>query len=101
MTGDQLVGPVVISAGDRRPKRPGILRWDVDGGGEDQLEVDALARVISHAIFHVVTALLPAHDFIAALIGFRIVENLVGDGFLKFALAAGSSIGERSCSNLE
>ncbi len=75
--------PIVIRAGNRCAERAGILRRDVDGSWKNQLEVDAFAGIVLKAVFHVIAALLPAHNFVAALIRLRIVENLVRDRFFE------------------
>jgi len=77
MTGHEFVRPVIISASNGSSQSTWILRRDVDARRKNQLKVNTLPGVVFHPVVHVIAALLPAHDLVAALVGFRFVKNLV------------------------
>ena len=83
VTGHQLMHPVVIAAANCGAERARILRRHFNLSRENHLQVYVFAGVVLHAVFHIVAALLPAHDFVAAPVRLGIIKNLMGDRFFE------------------
>lgn len=77
---DQLTHPVVVLLAKHRPHRSRVGGGQLDAGGEEQLQVDALAVGVAQPELHVPTSLLAAGHLSTPPIGVGVVDQRMVEG---------------------
>src|SRR5512147_1163928 len=75
----QVGHPVVDTLAECQTQAAIIHRWNIHGGGKENLPIDALARDGVQARLHIVAADLPFGELAAAPLGLRIEHMVVVD----------------------